>query len=134
MDKHFDLVMISERMDESMVLVADALCLPLEDIISLKNNARKKDKIQKMTEDDKAVVARYQRLDQALYEYFNERLDEKIRSYGELRMASDVARLRVLNQQLYEHCVVKDTSSSNDVKLDKDMRPYNADTVAYSIR
>lgn len=134
MDEHFDLVMISERMDESMVLVADALCLPLEDIISLKNNARKKDKIQKMTDDDKAVVARFQRLDQALYEYFNKRLDEKIRSYGELRMASDVARLRVLNQQLYEHCVVKDTSSSNDVKLDKDMRPYNADTVAYSIR
>ena len=134
MDEHFDLVMISERMDESMVLVADALCLPLEDIISLKNNARKKDKIQKMTDDDKAVVARFQRLDQALYEYFNKRLDEKIRSYGVLRMASDVARLRVLNQQLYEHCVVKDTSSSNDVKLDKDMRPYNADTVAYSIR
>ena len=134
MDEHFDLVMISERMDESMVLVADALCLPLEDIISLKNNARKKDKIQKMTDDDRAVVAQFQRLDQALYEYFNKRLDEKIRSYGELRMASDVARLRVLNQQLYEHCVVKDTSSSNDVKLDKDMRPYNADTVAYSIR
>ena len=71
---------------------------------------------------------------QALYEYFNKRLDDKIRSYGESRMAKDVARLRALNQRLYDQCVVKDTSSSKDIKLDKDMRPYNADTVAYSIR
>ena len=71
---------------------------------------------------------------QALYDYFNKRLDDNIRSYGEIRMARDVARLRALNQRLYEQCVLQDTGSSNNVKLDKDMRPYNADTVAYSIR
>ena len=49
-------------------------------------------------------------------------------------MERDVARLRALNQELYEQCVLQDTGSSNSVKLDKDMRPYNADTVAYSIR
>ena len=69
-----------------------------------------------------------------MYEYFNKRLDDKIRSYGESRMARDVARLRALNEQLYDKCVLKDTSSSKDVKLDKDMRPCNGDTVAYSIR
>ena len=57
--------MISERMDESMVLVADALCVPLEDVASLKNNVRKKDKVPKMTDDGKEVVARFQRPDQA---------------------------------------------------------------------
>jgi len=72
--------------------------------------------------------------DQALYEYFNNRLDEKIAAYGESRMVKDVARLRSLNQQLYDKCVVQDTASSGFVKLDKDMRPYNGDTVAYSIR
>ena len=56
--------MISERMDESMVLVADALCVPLEDVVSLKNNVRKKDKISKLTIDDKEVIARFQRPDQ----------------------------------------------------------------------
>ena len=71
---------------------------------------------------------------QALYNYFKERLDEKIRSYGESRMTRDVARLRVLNQGLYDQCVLEDTSSSKDVKLDQDMRPYNGDTIGYSIR
>ena len=64
-DEHFDLVMISERMDESLVLMADTLCVPLEDVTSLKNNARKKDKIPNMTDDDKAVIARFQTPDQA---------------------------------------------------------------------
>ena len=64
MDQHFDLVMLSERMDESMVLMADALCLPLEEVTSLKNNVRKKDKIQQMTDDEKSVIARFQRPDQ----------------------------------------------------------------------
>ena len=63
-DQHFNLVMLSERMDESMVLMADALCLPLEEVTSLKNNVRKKDKIQQMTEDEKSVIARFQRPDQ----------------------------------------------------------------------
>ena len=76
----------------------------------------------------------YSNSDQALYEYFNNRLDEKIAAYGESRMVRDVARLRALNQQLYDKCVVQDTASSGYVKLDKDMRPYNGDTVAYSIR
>ena len=69
-----------------------------------------------------------------MYEYFNKRLDEKIQSYGESRMERDVARLRTLNEQLYDKCVLNDTSSSQGMKLDKDMRPYNGDTVAYSIR
>ena len=38
LDKEFDLVMISERMDESMVLLADALCIPLRNVSTLKNN------------------------------------------------------------------------------------------------
>ena len=73
-------------------------------------------------------------MNQALYDYFNNRLDEKIAAYGESRMVRDVARLRALNQQLHDKCVLQDTASSENVTLDKDMRPYNPDTVAYRIR
>ena len=73
-------------------------------------------------------------MDQALYEYFNNRLDERIAAYGESRMVRDVSRLRALNQQLYDKCVVQDSASSENITLDKDMTPFNKDTVAYSIR
>ena len=37
--KKFDLVMIAEHFDESMVLMAHQLCWPLEYVASFKNNA-----------------------------------------------------------------------------------------------
>ena len=79
LDQDFDLVMISERMDESMVLLAEALCLPLRNVSTLKNNVRKADKIVALTEHDKDVLARFQKPDQELYNHFNKQLDIKIR-------------------------------------------------------
>ena len=81
------------------------------------------------------MILSYSNSYQALYEYFNNRLDERIAAYGESRMVKDVSRLRALNQQLYDKCVVQDSASSGNIKLDKDMTPDNKDTtVAYSIR
>ena len=39
-DEDFDLVMITERMEESLVLLADLLCWPLAYMASLKKNSR----------------------------------------------------------------------------------------------
>ena len=36
----FDLVMVAERMEESLVLLKDLLCADWEDVIVLKSNAR----------------------------------------------------------------------------------------------
>ena len=41
-EAQFDLVMIAERFDESMVLMADLLCWDLADVVNLKMNARAK--------------------------------------------------------------------------------------------
>ena len=42
-DTDFDLVMITERMEESLVLLADILCVPLETVIIVKDqNVRPK--------------------------------------------------------------------------------------------
>ena len=39
-DDHFDLVMLQDRFDESLVLLADAPCWDLEDVVTLKLNSR----------------------------------------------------------------------------------------------
>ncbi len=42
MDFAFDLVMLAERMDESLVLLADLLCLPLHRVaMPIRSNARR---------------------------------------------------------------------------------------------
>ena len=37
-DDDFDLVMIAERFEESLVLLSELLCWPLEDMVYLKTN------------------------------------------------------------------------------------------------
>ncbi|XP_054165997.1 galactosylceramide sulfotransferase-like [Oppia nitens] len=41
LEKHFDLVLINERMDESLILLRQELCWTLNDVIVFKLNARK---------------------------------------------------------------------------------------------
>ena len=40
-DSDFDFVMISERFEESLILLAELLCWPLEYVTGLKHNVRK---------------------------------------------------------------------------------------------
>ena len=40
-DNEFDLVMIAEKFEESLVLLADLMCWPLEYVTGLKQNARR---------------------------------------------------------------------------------------------
>ncbi len=41
LEDHFSLVMITERMEESLVLLAHELCLPLYRMAAFKKNARR---------------------------------------------------------------------------------------------
>ncbi len=47
LDSDFDLVMVSELMDESLVLLAHLLCLPLHAMVGIKRNARKEEETVK---------------------------------------------------------------------------------------
>ena len=80
-DEDFDLVMITERMHESLVLLADALCIPLESVAVLKNlNERPKDKIKQLTQKQEKTLQKFLLPDQMLYDHFKRRLENRIRS------------------------------------------------------
>ena len=76
-DATFDLVMIAERMGESMVLLADLLCIPLEDVATLKEYRHVQNQNLSLYQN-KTLVKRLgpERL---LYEHFSKSFDNKIR-------------------------------------------------------
>lgn len=47
-DRDFDLVMLAERMEESLVLMSHLLCWPLEEVLVLKYNARNQEVLSVM--------------------------------------------------------------------------------------
>ena len=42
LDASFDLIMVAEKMSESLVLLAHMLCIPLKAVAQIKKNSRKK--------------------------------------------------------------------------------------------
>ena len=79
-DKDFDLVMITERMKESLVLLADLLCVPLETVIIVKDlNVRKQVKVKKLSQANREKLEQYLEPDILLYDHFLRKLDQKIK-------------------------------------------------------
>jgi hypothetical protein len=101
--------MIAERMDESLVLLSDLLCWPIEWISHLDLNIRKPERKEadfKLNDEERQVLTDFLRLDVAIYQYFNKRFEERIASYDSRRMAEQLSLLRQKNQELIDRCVI----------------------------
>jgi hypothetical protein len=60
LDRDFHLMMIRERFDESLVLLAHLLCLPLTSMVALKQNQRLKEALVQLSPDEKQILERHQ--------------------------------------------------------------------------
>lgn len=116
LDKWQDLVLIAEYFDESLILLKDLMCWELEDIIYLKQNARSKDSVVGMSEEEKDSMRKWNWADTMLYSHFNRTLWKKVAEYGQERMRRDVAELRAKNEELANDCVSR-TMDRNDPRM-----------------
>ena len=105
-DQIFDFILISNYMDESLVLLADMLCCPLAEVSSIVLNARaeseKQDKSRMKRISKK--VREWNKADSALFDYFNKSLWNKIEKFGYQRMEHEVTKLQAINQNLMNQC------------------------------
>lgn len=104
-DSEFDLVMMSEWMEASLVLLADIMNWPLENVVFLKLNSRLPDSIYVMSNIEKQRAVELNAVDNMLYVYFLNKFRTKIRDYGEQRMKRDIEQLLSLNLKLKFRCV-----------------------------
>ena len=77
-DSEFDLVLIAEYFDESLVLLADILCWDLSDVRYLKQNARKSSKVSNITETARGYLETWLEADRKLYDHFLQKMDDLI--------------------------------------------------------
>lgn len=105
-DSIFHLVLVAERMDESLILLKERLCWTFQDIVAFRHNARAKDSLwQPLNESSQQLVKMYNKADERLYQHFNDKFDVKVARYGRDRMAEDLKILRNLTDHFYEKCV-----------------------------
>jgi len=79
--KELDLVMITERMEESLILFRHLLCWNLEDIVVFDHNVRSSDKAVQFDEDDKNELAKWLKADLKIYNHFYKVFEERVASY-----------------------------------------------------
>lgn len=104
LEKEFDLVLIADYFDESVVLMKRLLCWELEEILFVKTNERlDKDKASELSDDTIENIKRWNKADMLLYEHFNQTLWWRIEKEGK-GFHDDLANFRRMKQELRTKC------------------------------
>ncbi|XP_031564558.1 galactosylceramide sulfotransferase-like [Actinia tenebrosa] len=105
LDKEFDLVMIMEHFDESLILLKRLMCWSFEEILYFKLNERqdqqKRDNLAEVVKHD---IKSWNRADSLLYTYFNQTLWRKIKSQGSA-FYRELKIFRRLNARISRKCL-----------------------------
>ena len=104
--KEFDLVMISDYMSESLILLKDLLCWDLDDVIYFAMNKRPNSYKQKFANPERTreQVKTWNKIDYAIFEYYNQTFWDKIQNGG-AKLQRDLKSLNNLNKKLDSECL-----------------------------
>ncbi|XP_072474889.1 galactose-3-O-sulfotransferase 2 [Notamacropus eugenii] len=136
--QQFQLILISEYFDESMVLLKNTLHWDLDDVVYFKLNSRSENTIQNLTKENQERVKEWCALDWELYQHFNRTFWQKIREViGLKKLLKEVALLRERQQELMDICI-QDGKPKNKTQIkDAKLRPYQsgqANILGYNLK
>ena len=130
-------VLITERMEESLVLLADLLCWPLEWVTHLDLNVRKpelkNESSQQLNEEERRVLSSFLRLDVAIYKHFYRRFQEHLvryKSENSNRMERQVRLLKEANEKVKKDCVIQQVGN---YQLQGKFREWSKDIVGHVV-
>merc|ERR1719186_1732905 len=94
LDAEFDQVLILEHFEEDLVIMADALCWPLEEVKSVQLNSRNKDYVSKVTLESRSILTTWLWADYVLYNHFLKKHKTSVEKFGVTELIQEVERLR----------------------------------------
>ncbi|XP_065659230.1 galactose-3-O-sulfotransferase 3 isoform X2 [Hydra vulgaris] len=102
--RDFDLVMIMEYMEESLILLKNELNWKLEDVVFKVHNARTyKENNTINVENLRKKILNWSKLDTAIYNQFNKTFWAKVNNSAP-NFYEEVDKLKILNYNLVNHC------------------------------
>ncbi|XP_077869913.1 galactose-3-O-sulfotransferase 2-like [Saccoglossus kowalevskii] len=123
LDREIDLVLITEYLDESLLILKNQLCWSMDDIVYIsKGVAQSKLTITQNTRDK---ILRWNSGDLLLYEHFNRTLWEKIDAYGPTFMR-DLQQFRDKLQEKKTECVIPSEANPIDPRVETYLLKDNA--------
>ncbi|CAJ1075702.1 galactose-3-O-sulfotransferase 2 [Xyrichtys novacula] len=127
LEETFNLVMIAEHFDESLILLGSLLNLNLEELAYVRLNTRPPQDILPLDDETKDQISAWNTLDVLLYDFFLQLFLEKVEKYGLERLNSEVALLRATTNRIRRMCVAR--TGVHPRELEDLVKPWQADTV-----
>lgn len=115
LDTEFDLVMMVDRFDESLILLRDLMCWTTDDIAYLKQNERVASSKSNMTDETRHILKQWLWADYLLYDHFAAKFENELKFYGQDKMAAETKKLNSVNKRIKELCV-KEQADNNKLK------------------
>lgn len=137
-ERRFQLVLMAEYFDESMVLLRRRLRWRLDDVVSFRLNARSQRSVTSLTPEGQERAKRWCALDWRLYQHFNRTFWAQVHAeLSPLRLRVEVARLRARRRELMALCLQDGGPKDKKQITDLHLRPYQsgkADILGYNLR
>ncbi|XP_030071497.1 galactose-3-O-sulfotransferase 2-like [Microcaecilia unicolor] len=126
-EQRFQLILIAEYFDESMVLLKNTLCWELEDVVYFKLNFRSKDTIQNLTQESKERAKQWCSLDWKLYKHFNRTFWSRIQdTIGLEKMQQEVEILQARQKEFMQVCLLDGKATDKSKIKDSVLQPAQA--------
>ncbi|KAJ8029773.1 Galactosylceramide sulfotransferase [Holothuria leucospilota] len=104
LDKEFDLVLITEYFDESLLILKKQFCWEVEDILYISENQRLNEaKTSAMSQGLRDSIRKWNSADFQLYQHFNRTLWQKIKKYGP-QFKEDLSNFRKHLKDVLHNC------------------------------
>lgn len=107
LEETFQLVMIAEHFDESLVLLGALLNLELEELAYVRLNSRSIKDVTPLDDATKAKIKSWNYLDVLVYDFFVQIFWEKAKQYGLERLKGEVELLRESTERIRQKCLVR---------------------------
>ncbi|XP_022245142.1 galactose-3-O-sulfotransferase 4-like [Limulus polyphemus] len=113
LDKIFDFVMITELMEESLVLLKNLMCWELKDVATFRKNVRSDTwRENDLSWKERVGIKTWNFGDDLLYKYFRNKFEKKLSEFGLDNMQREIKQLRQINNQIFLECVSNMEASS----------------------
>ncbi|XP_006820317.2 galactosylceramide sulfotransferase-like [Saccoglossus kowalevskii] len=100
----FDLVMIAEYFDESLILLKKLLCWEFEDIVYIQQNTRNDQLRSRLDDWKRQRILEINSADLKLYQHFNNTFWLKVKAYGD-SFDEDLATFRDMLKKVHSECL-----------------------------
>ncbi|XP_050821195.1 galactose-3-O-sulfotransferase 2-like [Gopherus flavomarginatus] len=137
-EQAFQLMLLTDYFDESMVLLKETLGWEMDDVVYFKLNSRSQDTIKSMTPESKEKVKEWCSLDWKLYQHFNRTFWRRIQeTIGLEKLDQEVNLLRMRQKELMELCLLNPMPIDKTKIKDKKLQPFQsgcANILGYNLK